>query len=213
MQSWGEIRGFPSAAGEAHLTFQVTDSASQVASRTLILRILSPMQLVTQSVAAATTGVPYDFQFELSGGLRPTFNFSLGSGWPCCIRFSGSRLQGIPQEVGSYPFSVSVRDESGQFISRNFTLQVQAGPLYSTTTSLPAGSVGTPYLGFLNAEGGARPFSWRLAGGSLPPGITLDGAALTGTPATAGSYQATFEVSDSGSPAQRQTVTLSIDVQ
>jgi len=81
----------------------------------------------------------------------------------------------------------------------------RALPLVVSTASLPDGSVGTAYGDSVVAASGVRPWTWSLVGGSLPAGLTLDGAtgAITGTPTTAGTSNfivlATDAVSDTAS--------------
>lgn len=55
--------------------------------------------------------------------------------------------------------------------------------------ALPAGTVGTGYAATLVGHGGAAPYAFAVAGGSLPPGLALDAAGnLTGTPTTPGAF-------------------------
>jgi hypothetical protein len=83
-----------------------------------------------------------------------------------------------------------------------------------TTTSVPAGTVGTAYSTTLAAAGGTTPLSWSLAqGSSLPDGLSLSsGGAISGTPLAAGDFDFTVQVTDSSSPIQTATQALSIDV-
>lgn len=59
-------------------------------------------------------------------------------------------------------------------------------------------NAGTPVDVTLQAQGGAPPYTWQLAGGGLPPGMTLgsDGR-VAGTPTVAGIYVFTVGVTDS----------------
>ncbi len=83
--------------------------------------------------------------------------------------------------------------------------------LVITTTSLPDGTVGASYNATLAASGGTPPYAWSLPSGSLPPGLSLSGATISGTPTTAGTFPFTVQVQDNaGQTAQRQ---LSISVQ
>jgi hypothetical protein len=73
---------------------------------------------------------------------------------------------------------------------------VITGGLTITTTSLRRGMVGVSYSDGLAASGGTQPYSWSLASGSLPPGLTLNSStgAITGTPTTAGTSSFTAQV-------------------
>lgn len=70
-------------------------------------------------------------------------------------------------------------------------------PLTVTTTELPNCIVGLDYKVTLFAEGGVPPYSWRLASGSLPDGLTLDAEGIiSGVPAVVDTQTFTVEVED-----------------
>src|SRR5205823_4610321 len=73
-----------------------------------------------------------------------------------------------------------------------------APALTVTTGSLPAGTVGTAYAQSLAASGGTGGYTWSVASGSLPPGLTLNSGSgvISGTPTLAGTFQFTIQVSD-----------------
>lgn len=85
-----------------------------------------------------------------------------------------------------------------------------APPTIVTSPSLAA-QVGVPYSVNIACTGGSGPYSWSLASGTLPPGLTLDtsstaaAAALSGTPTTPGSYTFTVQVSGGGTDTQQFT--------
>jgi hypothetical protein len=71
-------------------------------------------------------------------------------------------------------------------------------PFSISSTSLPAGVVGTPYSVSLQASGGVAPYSWSVAQGSLPAGLSLDPTGtITGTPATVGTISFVVRATDS----------------
>jgi FtsP/CotA-like multicopper oxidase with cupredoxin domain len=76
-------------------------------------------------------------------------------------------------------------------------------PLAITTTSpLPAGSQSSVYgpVTFA-ATGGVGAYTWSLASGSLPAGLTLSAAGvLSGTPTATGTFNFTIRVTDSWTP-------------
>jgi hypothetical protein len=92
-----------------------------------------------------------------------------------------------------------------------FTQQQSEAPAESDANSppqmrirpdrLPKPTLNDTYEQRLEAEGGTPPFTWVLAQGELPPGITLDPAgALRGTPNRVGDYTFTIAVKDAGEP-------------
>jgi PKD repeat protein len=99
-----------------------------------------------------------------------------------------------------------------------FVLRRQPCPSFSMTpTSLPAGEAGLAYSARLTLSGGETPYRAWVTGGRLPPGLTLTGAdniygsfSVSGTPAAAGSFQATVRVTDSGFCSTDFTVTLTV---
>src|ERR1700691_1757211 len=67
-----------------------------------------------------------------------------------------------------------------------------------TTTSLPAGSVGTPYSATIAATGGTAPYTFSVTTGTLPAGLTLStGGTISGTPTAVGTSPFTVTVTDS----------------
>jgi hypothetical protein len=75
-------------------------------------------------------------------------------------------------------------------------------PLAITTTSLPKGTVNTPYSFALVPTGGTPPYTWsQVSGGNMPAGITFtSGGSFTGIPTTSGTFGPyTFKVTDTNS--------------
>jgi hypothetical protein len=72
-------------------------------------------------------------------------------------------------------------------------------PLHITSLSLPSGTVGVPYTGYLSADGGKPPYTWSIYSGYLPGGLTLDPStgAISGTPVATGTTPAIFLCTDS----------------
>jgi len=78
-----------------------------------------------------------------------------------------------------------------------------------------AGQVGAPYSSALAAAGGVPPYTFSIAAGSLPPGLTLNSSTgtISGTPTMPGSFPYTIQVADStGSPAGTATSNCGIAI-
>ena len=85
-------------------------------------------------------------------------------------------------------------------------------PVQITTTSLPAGMVGSPYSQSLTASGGSPPYLWSVTGGTLPPGLTFNSTAATiqGTPQEAGTFALSIMVMDSQTGSATRSFSISI---
>ena len=91
-------------------------------------------------------------------------------------------------------------------------LTVQSVPLAIGTTFLPNGVVNVAYTATLTADGGTLPYTWSVAGGSLPPDLTLNpsNGVITGAPTATGTFSFTVQVRDAGNPVQTATQSLSL---
>jgi hypothetical protein len=87
-------------------------------------------------------------------------------------------------------------------LEQSYTHRTTPPTLVITTADpLPSGTSGTPYgpggagVTFA-ASGGVGPLTWSKTSGSLPTGLTLTGALLSGTPTADGTYTFTIHVTD-----------------
>jgi glucose/arabinose dehydrogenase len=96
-------------------------------------------------------------------------------------------------------------------VTTSTTSTTVAGTLAITTAALPASVVGESYAATLAASGGTPPYSWSIASGALPPGLSLGGStgAITGTPTAAGTASVTVQVTAGGQSTTR-TLTLAV---
>jgi len=85
-------------------------------------------------------------------------------------------------------------------------------PLSITTTSLPGGTIYTPYTPTtLAATGGEPPYNWSVIGGSLPPGLGLSSAGvISGTPIAGGVFSVTVQVADTLANAASKMLSITI---
>jgi Matrixin/Putative Ig domain len=74
------------------------------------------------------------------------------------------------------------------------------GPVAITSVNLPNAVVGRLYKQALNAVGGSLPYRWSVAGGQIPPGLSLSlNGVLDGMPTKAGVYSIGVQVVDATS--------------
>jgi hypothetical protein len=84
------------------------------------------------------------------------------------------------------------------------TSSTSTGPLAVASPSLPIALTGASYSASLAASGGTGPYSWSIASGSLPAGLTLSSSGqITGIPNHASDATFTARVVDSTFPVPR----------
>ena len=90
------------------------------------------------------------------------------------------------------------------------SVQVSTGTVAVSTTPLPMATQYAPFGLRLQASGGTGVYTWELANGTLPPGLTLSSAGdLVGTPASVGTFSFDVKVT---SGAATDTHALSLQV-
>ncbi|HVE65231.1 MAG TPA: choice-of-anchor L domain-containing protein, partial [Thermoanaerobaculia bacterium] len=169
---------------------------------------LSPATLSSGSI-----GVPYSRTLTASGGTGP-YSFSVIAGaLPPGLSLSPTgTLSGPPTSGGSFSFTVRVFDANECSGTRAYTISI-AGGCDTLTVSPPAlfeGFVGVPYRRTISGNGGTAPYSVSLTSGTLPPGLSLDGGSLSGTPTTAGTYTFRITVRDASNCTASRTYELTI---
>jgi CSLREA domain-containing protein len=79
-----------------------------------------------------------------------------------------------------------------------------------TLAGLPGGTAGVAYTQSNLASGGTAPYTLSLASGALPPGVTISGNGLTGTPTQPGTFSFTLNANDAYGCTGSQSYTVSI---
>jgi len=156
-------------------------------------------------------GVAYRDQLTDPGGTGP-FIWTVSSGTlPAGISLSADgTLAGTPTAAGTFSFTVNVTDASGQSATEAASVTV-IDRVATTFAAPPSGEIDTAYTDTLTADGGTAPYTWSVKLGILPPGITLSSAGvLAGTPATAGNYPVTVNVTDHNGGIATRAITLVI---
>lgn len=208
-------------------TVTATSVANTSVTATVTITINAVFQFESASLPIATVGIPYNGVVTTDGATGP-FTWTLISGnLPAGLSLSNSdtasvSITGTPVTAGTSNFTLQATDSAGTPISRTLTITVNPPPsLTVTTTSLPNGTVGTPYPsssspgGFtLQASFGTSPYTWSIVSGSgsLPAGLTLSTSGLiSGTPTTVGTSTFTVQVQDSATP-NPATATKSLSI-
>jgi hypothetical protein len=183
----------------------------------------SGLQITTTSpLPNANVGTEYTAFIEASGGNGGPIRWRLVAGSvPDGLRFVGDDFRltqttgvvGTPRTQQTRTFTVEARDQAGNTTRKSFSITVDPPlPLVITngTDTLSPGTVGQSYANSLFASGGVRPYTWSIVAGALPPGLSLSGNTISGTPTTAGSFVFTAQVRDNQGTTARQQFTINV---
>src|SRR5581483_3711565 len=181
--------------------------------------VISPVSCpaITVSPAAlltATRGSAFTQTITASGGTTP-YTFSVAGGsLPAGVNLSnGGMLSGTPTLPGNFDFTVKVIDETGCMGSVNYLLIVACPTIIISPSSLPGGVLNVAYSQTLAASSNtASTFTFSLAAGNLPAGLTLSlGGIISGTPTQAGNFPITVRAADTSGCTGTLTYTLTIN--
>ncbi|HEX5819890.1 MAG TPA: Ig domain-containing protein [Gemmatimonadales bacterium] len=205
----GVIAGTPTTAGTSNFTVRATSGGEQ-ADRSLALTIAPPdgstltVTILGAGATGAVTSAPAGINCTLtSGTVGGDCNELYDAGTPVTLTpapGAGSTFSGWS---GACSGTGLCQVTMNQATTVNATFQPI--PVNITTTTLPAGTVNAAYSQSLAATGGTGTFTWSVAGGTLPAGLTLNAATgvIAGTPTTAATSNFTVQAASGGQSAQR----------
>jgi hypothetical protein len=211
----GVLSGTPTTAGTNTFTVQVTDDLGSTATKqfTLIIAAIAPSITTASPLPNGTVGRAYSQTLAATGGTTPN-TWALNAGTlPGGLTMNGAGvISGTPTNYGTFNFTVQLTDYAGLTASKAFSISVPVPALVITSVSaMVSGQQGSPYSQALTAVGGVTPYSWSIAAGSLPPGLSLSGIGdITGTPTNLGTFNFTARVTDSLSATVTKGLAITI---
>jgi len=214
MSGTGVISGTATAAGDFTVAVQVTDTVGEVGNQSYPLKVYDAVAITTASLPNGVEGAAYSATIVASGGKAPVALTQTSGTLPAGLTFTASSglVSGTPTASGpSGPQVFRAVDANGSAATATFTFTIQ--PQLTLTATLPStANVGTAYSGLLTASGGVAPLTFGVAGGQLPPGVTVNASSgvVSGTPVAAGSFTATLSVTDAGGLVATQVVTVAV---
>jgi hypothetical protein len=150
-----------------------------------------------------SVGTPYNQTVSASGGTSP-YTFSVSSGalpGGLLLNSATGAITGTPNTAGTFVFTITATDVNGCSGSRQYTITIASPGCPAITLSpstLPPGTAQTPYSQSVTASGGTAPYTYTIAAGALPPGLTLNPATglISGVPLVAGIFNVTIRATD-----------------
>ncbi|MBP6820062.1 MAG: putative Ig domain-containing protein [Acidobacteria bacterium] len=210
--SGATLSGTPTQTGSFPITVTATDANGCTGSRNYTLVI--NCQTITVNPATISSGTAnsvYSQSFTQTGGIGTT-TFALTGTLPTGLTFSGATLSGTPTQTGSFPITVTATDSNGCAGSRNYTLVINCQTITVNPPTIPSGTASSAYSQTFTHTGGIGTTTFSLTG-TLPTGLSLTGATLSGTPTQTGSFPITVTATDSNGCTGSRVYTLDINCQ
>jgi large repetitive protein len=242
------ISGNPTKAGTFNFTVKATDGGltASLAYQITVTVQGPPDQLLCNTANGsyltgpvcvlhdATLGLPYQGHLPTSHNAGGSLSIVAGAlpvglTLPATFGASGDVVSGtVTQPLGesnTYSFTVQGVGDQGQPLYQAYEITVDPDqpltiglPSYDGST-LPPAMAGGAYAQDFFFSGGAAPYTWSVASGSLPPGLALtnpygpsdNNSELSGTPTTAGTYTFTMRVTDFDGQQATQQFSLTVD--
>lgn len=218
LASTGVISGTPTGAGVYGFTVRVTDSAATSEEVTCSITINPAISLECGDPPSGSVGVPYTHTLVASGGVSP-YTFAITAGTlpvGLTLDTATGEISGTPTVNGLYNFTVLITDSYAAGPDPN-TAEVDCsilieGDIAVSCNNPPKGNVGASYDHAFTVTGGAAPYVFSLAAGTLPPGLTLDPTTgeLTGTPTVSGVYEFSIRATDADEAAGQTACSIVI---
>lgn len=177
-------------------------TAAEVANIYTFITTDTPLSAVATPVDATCNGSADGSATAVPIGGLPPFTYSWAPS-------GGTTDTATGLAAGTY--TVTVTDDFGLTTTADATVGEPTAVVFGTTT-LPDGTLNTPYAAGISASGGTGTITYAVTAGALPAGLVLatDGS-FSGTPSEAGSFMFAVTATDGNSCGVPQDFTLFID--
>lgn len=174
--------------------------------------------ITTASLPHGTNGTAYSATLTGSGTGSLTWTKPSGTLPTGVSLSSGGVFSGTPSVTGTFSFTVRATDgTTGLTADQSLSIVIDQSFVavsISTGATLTQGTVGAAYTVTITAADGLAPYTWSLASGSLPDGLSLDTTStaitttISGVPTLAGTYSFSLTVSGALGTSATKAFTL-----
>lgn len=216
----GAISGSATTTGTYTVTQKVTDSNVLFDTEYITIKVVAKPVITTPALPGFELNkaiTPVEQTKTVGSALLPATNaWSIVAGTlpnGLSLNPNTGEITGTPTQSGSFPITVKLSDEDGEFSQQVQTINVGVPPLITTTplthklyvgvaANLP--STATAGTGALQANG------WTATG--LPNGMSINPAtgAISGTPSASGTFQVIQKVTDVNNLFDVETINVTV---
>ncbi len=219
----GVLSGTPTAApGTYNFNVKLTDNSGCPGSKAYAITVACPAVTIgnAATLASGTTSAAYSVTLTATtagtGVPAQTYTWSSSGALPPGLTLNASTgvLSGTPTTAGTYNFTATATNQQSCAGSKAFSLTVNCATIaLSTASPLPGGTQYGSYSQSLAATGGTSTYTFTLASGTLPGGVTLSTAGLLSSAsitAAPGTYNFTVQAKDGNNCTGTKAYALTI---
>ena len=181
-------------------------AVSDTTPKNLVIVTTGPLAINPPSLPPATLNTAYSQTLTASEGVPP-YTYAVTSGsLPSGLSLNSSTgvISGTPTTESTYNFTITATDSqtpTADTGSQAYSIVV-TGLLTISPDSLPSARIGRRYNQTVTASGGVAPYSYTITSGSLPAGLSLNGATgvISGRPSSVIGSSFTITATDSQTP-------------
>ncbi len=214
MDSNGLITGTPTIVNNSfNATITVTDSTTPThlsATTSLFFNNQpAPITVTSPLTVGAVKNASFNYSTQVTGGLSPYTFAATGLPAGLTLNTGNGGISGTPTAAGSSNVDLSITDTLGTNVHVTLVINVANFGITSSLTFNAARNV--PFNYNINTLGGVGTITYGAT--NLPPGLTLNGSTISGTPTTLGNTAISLSAVDSSAPTpQTATATLNLSV-
>jgi len=219
----GAISGTPTATGTFTVTQKVTDSNTLFDVQDLTIKVVAKPIITTPAPTGFEINkaiTPVVQTKTVGSALLPTTNaWSIVAGTlpnGLSLNPDTGEITGTPTQSGTFPITVKLVDEDGEFSQQVQNITVGIPPVITTTplTQKLYVGVAASIPSSATAGTGAIPATGAWSATGLPAGLSINAAtgAITGTPSVAGTFSVIQKVTDANGLFDLETITVNVVV-
>ncbi len=213
----GDITGTPTMPGTYSFVVRFTDPDGLSDAQALSITVSNATAPVisTTSLPNGSVGSAYSATLQTVGNKVGTWSVTNGALPPGLTgNTSTGRISGTPTSAGTFTFTAKfVETATGQSDTQTLSITITpaSAPVISTS-SLPAGAVGTSYSAQLQTVGN-QPGTWTRTAGTLPSGLALNASTgvISGTPTAAGTWNFSVRFTSTNGLTDTQALSILVD--
>jgi hypothetical protein len=185
----GTLSGTPTVAGTYTFTIRVTGFSGDCFNLIPFTVSIACPTITLSALTGGTVSVPYNQSITASPAGNYSFALTSGLLPPGVGLAANGMLSGAPAEGGTFNFRVTATGWGACSAFRDYQIIVTCPNIAVGPASLPVGTIGASYDQAISVTPGTG-YSFSVASGALPPGLTLGASSghISGIPAQSGSF-------------------------